>query len=127
MVLDDIRKTFEAVMGQLSPAKAQELAKRFLEPGAAKQQVSKTAGELVQLSQRVRESVRKEVASQMRSMGVATQDEVEALRKRVRDLERAAGKRATSTRRTTAVKTGARATGTASSRARSSRKPSAAS
>ena len=127
MVLDDIRKTFEAVMGQLSPAKAQELAKRFLEPGAAKEQVSKTAGELVQLSQRVRESVRKEVASQMRSMGVATQDEVEALRKRVRDLERAAGKRATSTRRTTAVKTGARATGTASSRARSSRKPSAAS
>ena len=127
MVLDDIRKTFEAVMGQLSPSKAQELAKRFLEPGAAKEQVSKTAGELVQLSQRVRESVRTEVASQMRSMGVATQDEVEALRKRVRDLERAAGKRATSTRRTTAVKTGARATGTASSRARSSRKPSAAS
>jgi polyhydroxyalkanoate synthesis regulator phasin len=128
MVLDDIKKTFEAVMGQLSPAKAQELAKRFLEPGAAKEQVSKTAGELVQLSQRVRGSVRKEVASQMRSMGVATQDEVEALRKRVRDLERAAGKRAsTSTRRSTAVKTGARATGTTSGRARSPRKPSAAS
>jgi polyhydroxyalkanoate synthesis regulator phasin len=127
MVLDDIRKTFEAVMGQLSPAKAQELAKRFLEPGAAKEQVSKTAGELVQLSQRVRESVRKEVVSQMRSMGVATQDEVEALRKRVRDLERAAGKRATSTRRSTATKTGARATGTTSSRSKSTRKPSAAS
>ena len=126
MVLDDIRKTFEAVMGQLSPAKAQELAKRFLEPGAAKEQVSKTAGELVQLSQRVRGSVRKEVASQMRSMGVATQDEVEALRKRVRDLERAAGKRS-ATRRSTSVKTGARATSTASSRSRSSRKPSAAS
>jgi polyhydroxyalkanoate synthesis regulator phasin len=127
MVLDDIRKTFEAVMGQLSPAKAQELAKRFLEPGAAKEQVSKTAGELVQLSQRVRESVRKEVASQMRSMGVATQDEVEALRKRVRDLERAAGKRTASTRRSTATKTGTRATRTASSRSKSSRKPSAAS
>jgi polyhydroxyalkanoate synthesis regulator phasin len=127
MVLDDIRKTFEAVMGHLTPAKAQELAKRYLEPGAAKEQVSKTAGELVQLSQRLRESVRKEVASQMRSMGVATQDEVEALRKRVRDLERAAGKRATTTRRSTAVKTGTRATGTASSRARSSRKPSTAS
>jgi polyhydroxyalkanoate synthesis regulator phasin len=127
MVLDDIRKTFEAVMGQLSPAKAQELAKRFLEPGAAKEQVSKTAGELVQLSQRVRGSVRKEVTSQMRSMGVATQDEVEALRKRVRDLERAAGKRAAPTRRSTAVKTGARAKTTASSRSRSSRKPSAAS
>jgi polyhydroxyalkanoate synthesis regulator phasin len=126
MVLDDIRKTFEAVMGQLTPAKAQELAKRYLEPGAAKEQVSKTAGELVQLSQRVRESVRKEVASQMRSMGAATQDELEALRKRVRDLERAAGKRAP-TRRSTAVKTGARAKRTAASRSRSTRKPPAAS
>jgi polyhydroxyalkanoate synthesis regulator phasin len=126
MVLDDIRKTFEAMMGQLSPAKARQLAKRYLEPGAAKEQVSKTAGELVQLSQRVRESVRKEVASQMRSMGVATKDEVEALRKRVRDLERAAGKR-TAARRTTAVKTGARAKTSAASRARSSRKPSSAS
>jgi hypothetical protein len=126
MVLDDIRKTFEAVTGQLSPAKAQELAKRYLGPGAAKERVSKTAGELVQLSQRVRASVRKEVVSQMRSMGVATKDEVEALRKRVRDLERAAGK-PTATRRTTAVKTGARAKTTASSRTRSSRKPSATS
>ena len=126
MVLDDIRKTFEAVMGQLSPAKARQLAKRYLEPGAAKEQVSKTAGELVQLSQRVRESVRKEVASQLRSMGVATKDEVEALRKRVRDLERAAGKR-TAARGTTAVKTGARAKTSAASRTRSSRKPSSAS
>jgi polyhydroxyalkanoate synthesis regulator phasin len=126
MLLDDIRKTFEAVMGQLSPAKARQLAKRFLEPGAAKDQVSKTAAELVQLSQRMRASVRKEVASQIRSMGVATQDEVEALRKRVRDLERAAGKRSAA-RRSSAVKTGTRAKSTASSRSRSSRKPSAAS
>lgn len=91
MVLDDIRRTFEAVIGQLSPAKAQELAKRYLEPEAAKEQVAKTAGELVQLSQRLRDAVRKEVASQMRSMGAATQEELDALRKRVRDLERAAG------------------------------------
>ncbi len=92
MVLDDIRKTFEAVIGQLSPAKAQQLAKRYLEPEAAKEQVAKTAGELVQLSQRLRDAVRKEVTSQMRSMGAATQDELDALRKRVRDLERAARK-----------------------------------
>jgi paraquat-inducible protein B len=91
MVIDEIRKTFDAVIGQLSPAKAQQLAKRYLEPGAAKEQVAKTAGELVQLSQRLRETVRKEVAQQMRSMGAATQDELDALRKRVRDLERAAG------------------------------------
>ena len=91
MVIDDIRKTFDAVIGQLSPAKAQQLAKRYLEPGAAKEQVAKTAGELVDLSQRLRDSVRKEVSSQLRSMGAATQDELDALRKRVRDLERAAG------------------------------------
>lgn len=91
MVIDDIRKTFDAVIGQLSPAKAQQLAKRYLEPGAAKDQVAKTAGELVQLSQRLRDTVRKEVSQQLRSMGAATQDELDALRKRVRDLERAAG------------------------------------
>jgi predicted nucleic acid-binding Zn-ribbon protein len=127
MVLDDIRKTFEAVMGQLSPAKAQRIAKKYLDPGAAKEQVSKTAGELVQLSQRVRDTVRKEVKSQMRSMGVATRDELEALRKRVRDLERAAGKTAASGRRSTARTTGGRTKATATRRKTSARKPSAAS
>jgi polyhydroxyalkanoate synthesis regulator phasin len=91
VVIEDIKKTFEAVIGQLSPAKAQELAKRYLEPGAAKEQVAKAAGDLIDLSQRLRDAVRKEVASQMRSMGAATQDELDSLRKRVRDLERAAG------------------------------------
>lgn len=107
MVIDDIRRTFEALIGQLSPAKAQELAKRYLEPGAAKEQVAKTAGELVDLSQRLRDTVRKEVSQQLRSMGGATQDELDALRKRVRDLERAAGMTA-SGRSTAARKTAAR-------------------
>jgi len=115
MVLDDIKKTFDAVIGQLSPAKAQEAAKRYLEPGAAKEQVAKTAAELIDLSQRLREAVRKEVTSQMRSMGAATQDELDSLRKRVRDLERAAGMTASggkkSARKTGARKTGARKTG----------------
>jgi polyhydroxyalkanoate synthesis regulator phasin len=132
MVLDDIRKTLEAMIGQLTPAKAQQLAKRYLEPEAAKEQVSKTAGELVQLSQRLREAVRKEVTSQMRSMGAATQDELDALRKRVRDLERAAGKTA-SGRKTAARKSTVRSASTASaskvsSRAKSAtRKPTSAS
>lgn len=110
MVLDDIRKTFEAVIGQLSPAKAQDLAKRYLEPGAAKDQVAKTAGELVQLSQRLREAVRKEVASQMRSMGAATQSELDSLRKRVRDLERATGMTASGRKKPAARKTPSRKT-----------------
>jgi polyhydroxyalkanoate synthesis regulator phasin len=111
MVLDDIRKTFDAVIGQLSPAKAQQLAKRYMEPGAAKDQVAKTAGELVQLSQRLREAVRKEVTSQMRSMGAATQGELDALRRRVRDLERATGMTASGRKKTAARKTSARKSG----------------
>ncbi len=108
MVLDDIRKTFDAVIGQLSPAKAQELAKRYMDPDAAKDQVAKTAGELVQLSQRLREAVRKEVASQMRSMGAATQTELDSLRRRVRDLERAAGMTASGRKKSSAPKTASR-------------------
>ncbi|HEX6400285.1 MAG TPA: hypothetical protein VF108_07455 [Actinomycetota bacterium] len=133
MVLDDIRKTFEAVMGQLSPAKAQEVAKRYLGPDAAKEQVSKTAHGLVDLSKRMREWVRSEVAAQMRSMGAATQDDVDALRKRVRDLERAVGRsagagtaRKTTRAKTTRAKTTARKGSTGGSSSRT-RKPTAAS
>lgn len=132
MVIDEIRKTFDAVIGQLSPAKAQQLAKRYLEPGAAKDQVAKTAGELIQLSQRLRDTVRKEVSQQLRAMGAATQDDVDALRKRVRDLERASGMtasgRSSAARKTSArtaggrKKTAARKTSTAARR-----KPSSAS
>lgn len=135
MILDDIKKTFDAVIGQLTPAKAQEMAKRYLEPGAAKEQVAKTAAELIDLSQRLRDAVRKEVTSQMRSMGAATQDELDSLRKRVRDLERAAGMTASggrnATRKTSARKTSGRkkttARKTASKSAASRRKSSSAS
>ena len=128
MVIDDMRKTFEAVLDQLSPAKAKEVAKRYLEPEAAKDQVAKTANELVKLSQRLRETVRSEVRSQMRSMGVATQEELDALRKRVRDLERASGKTSsrTTTRRATARKPAARKTSSqTTSRRTTTRKPAA--
>jgi paraquat-inducible protein B len=115
------------VIGQLSPAKAQQMAKRYLEPGAAKEQVAKTAGELVDLSQRLRDTVRKEVSQQLRSMGVATQDELDAVRKRVRELERAAGmtasgrsaaarKKTTSARKTSSQKTSNRKTSSVSPR-----------
>jgi polyhydroxyalkanoate synthesis regulator phasin len=120
MVLDDIKKIFDALVGQLSPEKAQELAKRYLGRGADKDQIAKTAGELIDLSQRLRESVRKEVASRMRSMGVATQDDLDALKKRVRDLERAAGttasgRKAAARKPTTRKKTAARNTSSSSS------------
>jgi hypothetical protein len=128
VVIDDIRKTFDAVLDQLSPAKAKEVAKRYLEPEAAKDQVTKTANELVRLSQRLRDTVRREVRSQMRSMGVATQEDVDALRKRVRDLERASGKTSTraTTRRSTARKPAARKTSSrTTTRRTATRKPAA--
>jgi polyhydroxyalkanoate synthesis regulator phasin len=103
MVLDDVRKALESMIG-LTPAKAQELAKRYLEPGAAKDQVAKTASDLLRVQQRLRDAVKKEVTSQIKSMGAATQDDLDALRKRVRDLERRAGMTASGRKKTAARK-----------------------
>jgi len=93
--LDDFRKTAEAAVGSISPAKAQQVAKNMLEPGAAKEQVAKLAADLLEWSQRngerIRKIVRNEIQEQLHTAGVATQTELDALRKRVRDLERAAG------------------------------------
>lgn len=111
--LDDVRKTFEAALGNLTPARAQELAKG-LEPNAAKEQIAKTAADMIEWSQRNRERlsdfIRKEIKAQVSQMGLATQDEVDALKKRVRELERAAGMTASGRKKTTAKKTAARTT-----------------
>jgi polyhydroxyalkanoate synthesis regulator phasin len=93
--MEDVRKTVEAAIGNLTPAKAQELAKGFLEPGERKEQIAKTAADLLEWSQRNRErlrtGIRREISDQMQQMGVATRSELDAVKKRVRDLERAAG------------------------------------
>lgn len=108
--VDDMRKAFEATIGNLSPTRAQELAKGFLEPGAAKEQVAKTAADMMEWSQRNRQRLRSEIKDQMRQMGLATQDELDALRKRVRELERAAGMTASGGQRAPAKKTSAKRT-----------------
>ena len=109
--LDEVRKAIEATIGNLTPARAQELAKGFSDPGAAKDQVAKMASDMLEWSQRnrtrLKDAIGREVASQMKSMGVATQADVDALRKRVRDLERRAGMTA-SGRKTAAKKPVAR-------------------
>ena len=111
--LDDVRKTFEAALGNLTPARAQELAKG-LEPNAAKEQIARTAADMIEWSQRNRERlsdfIRKEIKTQVSQMGLATQDEVDALKKRVRELERAAGMTASGRKKTTAKKATARKT-----------------
>jgi len=106
--VDDMRKAFEATIGNLSASRAQELAKGFLEPGAAKEQVAKTAADMMEWSQRNRQRLRSEIKDQMRQMGFATQDELDALRKRIRELERAAGMTASGGRRAPAKKTSAK-------------------
>jgi polyhydroxyalkanoate synthesis regulator phasin len=115
--VDDMRKQFEATIGNLTPARAQELAKGFLEPGAAKEQIAKTAADLLEWSQRnrsrLRSAIQDEIRDQMRQMGVATQGELDAVRKRVRELERTAGMTASGRRRAASrKKTTAKATPT---------------
>lgn len=97
MIIDDLRRTLEAAIGTLTPTRAQQMAKDALEPGAAKEQVAKTAADLLEWSQASRERltafVRREISDQLTSVGgVATQAELNALKKRVRDLERASSK-----------------------------------
>jgi len=92
-MMTDVRKLMEGAVEKLSPAKAQELA-RSLMAGGGKEQVTKTAQELLEWSnknrERIKEVVQREVRSQLKGFGVATRDEVDALKKRVRELERAA-------------------------------------
>jgi len=108
--VSDIRRFMEGAIGKLTPAKAQELAKS-VRSGQGKEQVAKTAQELLEWSnknrQRISDLVRSEVRSQMSSVGVASKAELDALKKRVRELERAQG--------------GARKTGTAKKRTTSKR------
>ena len=125
--MQDVRKTIEASMGNLSTTRAQEIAKSVLDKDAAKDQVSKTAADLMEWSQRNRtrlvELVRGEVRDQLRQMGIATEEEVNALRKRVRDLERTA--RATGARGGGKKTSGAKTTTKATARKPASAKPAA--
>ncbi len=120
--MQDVRKTIETSMGNLSTTRAQEIAKSVLDKDAAKDQVSKTAADLMEWSQRNRtklvELVRGEVRDQLRQMGIATEEEVNALRKRVRDLERTA--------RATGARGGGKKTSGAKTAKATARKPASA-
>jgi len=123
---DDMRRTFEATLGNLTPARAQELAKGLLEPGAAKDQIARTAADMLEWSQRnrqrLRSAIQDEIRDQMRQMGVATQHDLDAVRKRVRELERAAGMTASGRRRAAARKPSTKKT---TAKRAPSKKPSA--
>ncbi len=107
----DVRKFMEAAVGKLSPAKAEALARSLLK-GEGKDRVSKAAQELLEWSQknrqRIAELVRSEVRSQLAAVGVATKDELDALKRRVRELERGAAPKRTATRKAATRKAPAR-------------------
>ena len=118
--VDDVRKTIESMLGTLTPAKAQQLARGMLEPDARKEQVAKAAGDLLEWSQknrqRIRDLIRREIREQLEQMGVASRADLDAVKKRVRELERqagvtASGRRAAgagSTKKKTAARSGAK-------------------
>jgi hypothetical protein len=92
MVVNEIRKNVEGVVGKLTPQRAQELASSLM-PGQSAEQIAKAAQNIIAWSnrnrERVTELVRSEVRSQLEQAGIASRDEVDALRRRVRELEKA--------------------------------------
>ena len=114
----DIRKTLEGALGNLSPAGARDLARSMVEQaqelkgkpptevaGQAAAQVRELAQQLLDWSQQGREwflgLIQREVRRQMKQIGVVTSDDLDALRKRVRDLEKATGGGSTAKRSST--------------------------
>lgn len=105
------RRNMEATMQKLSPARAQEMARSLMQ-GQTSEQVQKVARELIDWSnknrQRLSEAVQREVKSQMKSLGVAGRDEVDALKRRVRELERQVGGPAATAKRPAAARSRAK-------------------
>ena len=102
---DTVRKYVEAGREALSPKKAEDLARSMAKQGEVRRdQVSKLARDLTDWSrrnsERLVELIRGEVKRQMSRTGVATKDEVEALKRRVRELERGSPKSPTAKRST---------------------------
>jgi polyhydroxyalkanoate synthesis regulator phasin len=81
-------------MQKLSPARAQEMARSLMQ-GQTSEQVQKAARDFIDWSnksrQRLSDAVQREVRSQLKSLGVASRDEVDSLKRRVRELERQVG------------------------------------
>jgi polyhydroxyalkanoate synthesis regulator phasin len=111
MNADDVRKVLDSVFDKLSPAKAQEIAKGLLGEDR-REQAQKLAADLMESAQRnrdkVKELISREVSSQTKNMGLATQAEVDTLKKRVRELERATGVKPAAATKPAAKKTTAK-------------------
>jgi polyhydroxyalkanoate synthesis regulator phasin len=95
-ITDTVRKYVEAGREALSPGKAEDMARALARQGEIRRdQVSGLARDLVDWSRRNRERlldlIRREVKKQISRAGVATKDEIDSLKRRVRELERGRG------------------------------------
>ena len=93
-ITDTVRKYVEAGREALSPGKAQDIARSLARQGEIRRdQVSGLARDLVTWSRknrdRLQELIGREVKKQVTRMGVATKEDIDSLKRRVRDLERA--------------------------------------
>lgn len=110
MAANEVRRYMEAAFEKLTPAKAQEMARSVVQ-GGGREQVQKLAHDLMEWSTKSRtqlaefidhqvkeqfkrssakltEAVQREVRRQVQALGVATRDDLDALKRRVRQLER---------------------------------------
>jgi polyhydroxyalkanoate synthesis regulator phasin len=121
-MLDTVRKYVEAGRDALTPKKAEELARALIKQGQSRtDKVQDLARDLVDWSkrnsERFRDTVRHEVQKQMSRAGVASKTEVEALKRRIRQLESGAksaagaAKKATTRKRTASKSTAKKSTG----------------
>jgi polyhydroxyalkanoate synthesis regulator phasin len=95
-IADTVRKYVEAGREALSPGKAEDMARALARQGEIRRdQVSGLARDLVDWSRRNRERlldlIRREVKKQISRAGVATKDEIDSLKRRIRELERGRG------------------------------------
>jgi polyhydroxyalkanoate synthesis regulator phasin len=91
-MLDTVRRYVEAGREALTPRKAEQLARALTKEGQARRdQVSTLAHDLVDWSRknsdRLLATIRTEVKRQLTRAGVATKDDIESLKQRIRKLE----------------------------------------
>ncbi|HEV3473920.1 MAG TPA: hypothetical protein VG602_00930 [Actinomycetota bacterium] len=106
-MLDTVRRYVEAGREVLTPRKAEEMARAVTREGQARRdQVSAVAKDLLEWSRknsdRLLATIRTEVKRQLARAGVATKDDIESLKQRIRKLEASGSARAPSTRAPTA-------------------------
>jgi polyhydroxyalkanoate synthesis regulator phasin len=91
-MLDAVRKYVEAGRDALTPRRAEELARAMVREGEVRRdQATKLARELLdwsrKSSEQLRESIGREVSRQISRSGLATKEDLEPLKRRIRKLE----------------------------------------